>query len=127
MKRRELVRHLARFGCVLADEGAKHGKYVNLADPRLAAKTSSSELKGLLERETFRIEVKIVKPRRKRKAPEIIMQGGKPTAVILSIEEYRDLLERLEDAEDLKMLKTMRKKPLKFRRLEDFLKESPGV
>jgi PHD/YefM family antitoxin component YafN of YafNO toxin-antitoxin module len=84
-------------------------------------------LKGLPERETFRIEAKTVKPRRKRKAPEIIMQGGKPTAVILSIEEYRDLLERLEDAEDLKMLKTMRKKPLKFRRLEDFLKESPGV
>ena len=34
MKRRELVRHLERFGCVLADEGAKHSKYVNLADPR---------------------------------------------------------------------------------------------
>lgn len=37
MKRRELVRHLARFGCVLADEGAKHSKYVNLADPRRVA------------------------------------------------------------------------------------------
>ena len=32
-------------------------------------------------------------------------------------------LERLEDAEDLKMLKEMRSKPLKFRKLEDFLKE----
>ena len=28
--------------------------------------------------------------------------------------------ERLEDAEDLKMLKEMRSKPLKFRKLEDF-------
>jgi hypothetical protein len=25
---------MERFGCVLADEGAKHSKYVNLADPR---------------------------------------------------------------------------------------------
>ena len=32
-------------------------------------------------------------------------------------------LERLEDAEDLKTLKEMRSKPLKFRKLEDFLKE----
>jgi hypothetical protein len=33
------------------------------------------------------------------------------------------MLERLEDAEDLRMLRKMRKKPLKFKRLEDFLKE----
>jgi hypothetical protein len=33
------------------------------------------------------------------------------------------MLERLEDLEDLNVLKDMRKKPLKFRRLEDFLKE----
>ena len=55
------------------------------------------------------------------------MRGGKPTAVILSIEEYRNLLERLEDAEDLKTLRSMRKKPLKFRKLEDFLKDAAGV
>ena len=30
MKRREFIRHLERFGCVLADEGAKHSKYVIL-------------------------------------------------------------------------------------------------
>jgi hypothetical protein len=29
----------------------------------------------------------------------------------------------LEDVEDLKMLKEMRRGPLKFRKLEDFLKE----
>jgi mRNA interferase HicA len=34
MKRRELIRHLERFGCVLLREGAKHSRYVNLADPR---------------------------------------------------------------------------------------------
>ncbi len=64
----------------------------------------------------------------KRKAPEIILREGKPAAVILDIDEYRDMLERLEDVEDLRMLKRMRKKPLKFRKLEDFLKEyHPGV
>lgn len=55
------------------------------------------------------------------------MRGGKPTAVILSIEEYRSLLERAEDAEDLHMLKAMRKRPLKFRSFEDFLKDSARV
>lgn len=68
-----------------------------------------------------------MKARRNRKDPEIVMRGGKPTAVILSIEEYRNLLERLEDAEDLKTLRSMRKKPLKFRKLEDFLKDAAGV
>jgi len=52
------------------------------------------------------------------------MRGGKPAAVILGIEEYRELLERAEDAEDLKTLRKMRKRPLKFRKLEDFLKDS---
>ena len=66
--------------------------------------------------------------KRKRKAPEIVMREGEPTAVILDINEYREILERLEDMEDLKMLENMRKKPLKFRSLDDFLKEySPGV
>jgi PHD/YefM family antitoxin component YafN of YafNO toxin-antitoxin module len=68
-----------------------------------------------------------MKTRRKRTEPEIVMRGGKPAAVILDINEYRSLLERLEDAEDLKMLDAMRKKPLKFRKLEDFLKDSSGV
>jgi PHD/YefM family antitoxin component YafN of YafNO toxin-antitoxin module len=64
----------------------------------------------------------------KKKAPEIIFREGKPAAVILDIGEYRKMLERLEDVEDLKMLKEMRRGPLKFRKLEDFLKEyRPGV
>jgi prevent-host-death family protein len=68
-----------------------------------------------------------MKAKRNRKDPEIVMRGGKPTAVILSIDEYRKLLERVEDAEDLKTLRAMRKRPLRFRRLEDFLKDSSGV
>jgi prevent-host-death family protein len=68
-----------------------------------------------------------MKARRNRKDPEIVMRGGKPTAVILSIDEYRKLLERVEDADDLKILRAMRKRPLRFRKLEDFLKGSAGV
>jgi hypothetical protein len=46
----------------------------------------------------------------------------------LDIDEYQEMLEKLEDFEDLKMLEEMRKKPLKFKKLDDFLKEyQPGV
>jgi PHD/YefM family antitoxin component YafN of YafNO toxin-antitoxin module len=64
-----------------------------------------------------------MKGKMKRKTPEIVLREGKPSAAILDIDEYRQMLERLEDLEDLNMLKEMRKRPLKFRKLEDFLKE----
>ncbi len=64
----------------------------------------------------------------KRKNPEIVLRNGKPAAVILDIDEYREMLERLEDVEDLKALEEMRKKPLQFKPLDQFLKEyTPGV
>lgn len=59
----------------------------------------------------------------KKKRPQIVLRDGKPSAVILDIDEYREMLERIEDVEDLEMLEGMRKKALNFRRLEDFLKE----
>jgi PHD/YefM family antitoxin component YafN of YafNO toxin-antitoxin module len=59
----------------------------------------------------------------KRKAPEIVFRNGKPSAVIMDIKDYQKILERLEDTEDLKMLDDMRKKPLKFKKLGDFLNE----
>jgi hypothetical protein len=68
-----------------------------------------------------------MKGRTKRKKPEIIVREGRPAAVILDINEYRKMLEQLEDIEDLKMLEEMRKKPLKFKRLDDFLKEHPSL
>jgi len=69
-----------------------------------------------------------MKGERRRKAPEIVLREGKPSAVILDIDEYREMLERLEDVEDLEMLEKMREKSLKFRKLEDFLQEyNPGV
>jgi len=64
----------------------------------------------------------------KRKSPEIILRDGKPAAVIIDIDEYQEMLERLEDAQDLRVLEEMRSKPLKFKRLEDFLNQyTPSV
>jgi len=63
-----------------------------------------------------------------KKVPELIYREGRPAAVILDINEYKEMLERLEDIEDLRMLEEMRKKPLRFRKMEDFLKEyQPSV
>ena len=59
----------------------------------------------------------------KSPAPEFIVREGKPVAVILDIEKYQQMLERLEDAEDLKVLRAMRRKPLKFKPLAEFLAE----
>ena len=37
-----------------------------------------------------------MKTKSKRKIPQIVLRGGKPAAVILDIDEYRSMLERLE-------------------------------
>ena len=61
-------------------------------------------------------------------APEIIVRDGKAVAVIINIEEYREMLEKLEDLEHLKALENLRQEQFEFRRLDDFLKEySPDV
>jgi len=66
--------------------------------------------------------------RANRKKPEIILRDRQPRAFILDIDEYQEMLERLEDAEDLRVLEEMRGKPLEFKKLEDFLDEySPSV
>ena len=57
------------------------------------------------------------------KSPEIVIRDGKPTAVILDIDDYEEMLERLEDVEDLEALRAMRAKPLSFSKLDDFLRE----
>ncbi len=72
--------------------------------------------------------MKNMRSRARKKVPDIVIRDGKAAAVVLDIDQYRDLLERLEDLEDLRILQRMRKRPLKFRKLEDFLKEyRPGV
>ena len=61
---------------------------------------------------------------KKRIEPRIVLdENGEPSAVILNIGEYEEMLERLEDIEDLKILNRLRKRPLRFRRFEEFLAE----
>ena len=57
--------------------------------------------------------------------PEIVLRNGKPSAVILDIDTYKEMLERIEDAEDLAWLRNARRQPPRFRKLTDFLKEHP--
>jgi hypothetical protein len=53
--------------------------------------------------------------------PEIITREGKAVSVILPIEVYQEMLERLENADDIAWLKEARKKPQSFRSREDVL------
>ena len=63
-----------------------------------------------------------------KRQPQYVVENGKPTAVILDIKQYEQMLERLEAADDLTVLKEMRKRPLKFRSLTAFLAEhKPSV
>ncbi len=55
--------------------------------------------------------------------PEIVTRRGKPVSVILRIRDYKELLERAEDADDMAWLRRARKKPLLYRPLEDYLAE----
>jgi PHD/YefM family antitoxin component YafN of YafNO toxin-antitoxin module len=66
-----------------------------------------------------------MKGKARKKEPEIVIREGKPSAVILDIDEYQKMLERLEDMDDLRLLEKIREKPLKFRKLGDFLMERP--
>lgn len=69
-----------------------------------------------------------MKKKRRRVEPELVVKNGKPTAVILDIDEYRDLLEKLEDREDLEFLEEMSKRKLEFTTLDEFLEEyNPDV
>lgn len=53
--------------------------------------------------------------------PEIVTRKGKPVSVILPIKTYREMMERLEDADDVAWLKKARRKPLRYRPLEEVL------
>ncbi len=60
-----------------------------------------------------------------RKSPQIVLRNGKPSAVIVDIDEYEELLERAEDVADLKRLRAARKGSPRFKTLEAFLRENP--
>jgi len=53
----------------------------------------------------------------------MIYKGGKPTAVILSLADYEELLERVEDAADVKWLQKNRLQGVSYRPFSDYLKE----
>jgi PHD/YefM family antitoxin component YafN of YafNO toxin-antitoxin module len=53
--------------------------------------------------------------------PEIITRKGRPVSVILPIKDYEELLEQVEDAEDVAGLRRLRRQPLHYRPLEDYL------
>jgi hypothetical protein len=51
----------------------------------------------------------------------MVDETGKKTGVLLSIEEYEELLEKIEDTEAIKMLRKMKKTPAKTRSFDDFV------
>ena len=53
--------------------------------------------------------------------PEIVTRKGKPVSVIIPINDYEELLERQEDPYDVAWLKSVRRKPLHYYPLEDYL------
>ena len=61
--------------------------------------------------------------KRSSKNPEVIYRNNKPVSVIIDLEEYEKILERLDDIEDIAFIKEIKNKPLKFRKLDDFLIE----
>jgi len=60
----------------------------------------------------------------KIKEPEMIYKSGKPTAVILPLAEYEELLERVEDMADLQWLRKTRSQGVIYRPFSDYLKEN---
>jgi prevent-host-death family protein len=51
----------------------------------------------------------------------IVTKNGKPVSVIIPINDYEEMLERLEDAEDVAYLEKARLTPLLYRPLADVL------
>ncbi len=53
--------------------------------------------------------------------PEIITRKGQARLRDPADQAYQEMLERLEDAEDVAWLRKMRKKPLQYRPLSEYL------
>jgi PHD/YefM family antitoxin component YafN of YafNO toxin-antitoxin module len=62
-----------------------------------------------------------------KEKPQVVLRNGKPAAVILDIRDYEKLLERVEDAHDLRHLRSIRKGRLKFRPLSEVMALLPQV
>lgn len=59
--------------------------------------------------------------------PKIVYDHGKPSLVILNINDYQNLLERAEDMEDLKEINRLQKQKLHFRPFDTFLNEQKSI
>lgn len=59
--------------------------------------------------------------------PQVIMKDGRPSAVIIEINDYRELLEKLEDKEDLADLEKIRMGGMQVRKFKDYLAERDNV
>jgi len=65
-------------------------------------------------------------PETKTKRLDIIYRNGKPTSVILDIDDYAALLDEAEDADDADYLRKLRRKPPEFVSLDELLSERPA-
>lgn len=65
--------------------------------------------------------------RKLKMKPQVIMKNGEPEAVIINIKDYRRLLERLEDKDDIADLEKIRKGSLHVRKFSDFLMENDNA
>jgi predicted RNA binding protein YcfA (HicA-like mRNA interferase family) len=54
MKRRDLIRHLERYGCVLLREGGKHSVYVNRGPGKSSTVPRHREINEFLARKICR-------------------------------------------------------------------------
>lgn len=55
--------------------------------------------------------------------PQIFFKNSKPTSVLLNIQDYKKMLRRIEDFQDIRELERLRKKKLTFRPFKDIRKE----
>jgi len=60
----------------------------------------------------------LTKNKQRKKNREIIYRNNKPVSVIIDIDEYEKLLERLEDIEDVEFIRNLKKEKLEFRSLD---------
>jgi prevent-host-death family protein len=59
--------------------------------------------------------------------PQLVMKNGKPNAVIIDNKDYRKMLERLEDKEDIEDLVKIRTSTPRFRKFDEFLAEQKNA
>jgi hypothetical protein len=60
-------------------------------------------------------------PARRRDEPQILYRNGRPSAVLLDIKTYEDLLRRAEDLHDLQELQRRRNEPQVYRSFDEYL------